>query len=419
MSTLRPRRRRRLLVQLLIVLLAIAVIASAIGLLAPTAAAGAPTTSGQGVDADQSATSGGLVEQQLDSLNPAELEQFIAELNSEMSGAMPEFSLRDVLSGLTGQGFKANAQALLNGLGRLFCRELLANASLLGKLIVLAVLCALLQNLQTAFESESVGKVAYAVCFLVVAAIGIGAFAGAVRTAQAVITSLVRFMQILTPLLLTLLAALGGITSAPLFQGIVVVIINIVAVAVRDVILPLLLAAALVDAVGNLISGWRLSDLVAFLRQAATVALGVLLCAFVGIMLANAAVGTVGDGVALRTAKYAANTFVPVVGKMFADSAELVIGGSLILKNAVGITGTVAIFLVCAVPLIKLIAMILTFRFAAALIQPVNPGRISECLNGLATSLNLVCVAVGAVAMMFFFSTAIIVAAGNVMTMLR
>jgi len=362
---------------------------------------------------------GAVAAEQLAEINTAELEQFIAELNRETQGILPEFRLRDVLAGLTGGGFRANAEALLQGIARLFCRELLANTVLLGQLIALAALCALLQNLQSAFEGETVGRVAYAVCYLVLATLAVGAFAVSLNAGRAAISSLVRFMQILTPLLLTLLAALGGITSTPLFHGIVVLIINVVAVAVRDIILPLLLVSAIVEVVSNLVEGWKLSHLTGFIRQAATVTLGVLLCAFVGVMLVSGAVGAVGDGVALRTAKFMANTFVPVVGKMFADSAELVIGGSLILKNAVGIAGTIAIFLVCAFPLIKLIVVILIFRFAAALVQPINPGRISECLNGLAGSLSLVCISVGAVAMMFFFSIAIIVAAGNFMTMIR
>lgn len=381
---------------------------------AHAAAAGAPPGA-----APSAETPAGMATEQLSGLSTAELEAFIADLNRDTQGLLPEFSLRDILAGLTGGGFRANAQALLQGIVRLFCREILANTGLLGKLIALAVLCALLQNLHSAFEGETVGKVAYAVCYLVLATLAIGAFAISMNAGRAVITSLVRFMQIITPLLLTLLAAMGGITSAPLFHGIVVLIINIVAVAVRDVILPLLLVAAIIEAISNFAEGWKLSHLSGFIRQAAGVALGVLLCTFVGIMLVNGAVGSVGDGVALRTAKFMANTFVPVVGKMFSDSAELVIGGSLILKNAVGIAGTVAIFLVCAFPLLKMIAMVLIFRFAAALVQPVNPGRISECLNGLAGSLALVCTAVGAVAMMFFFSTAIIVAAGNFMTMIR
>lgn len=362
---------------------------------------------------------GAVAADQLAGIDTADFESFLAELNRETQGLLPAFSLRDILAGLTGGGFKANAEALLQGIVRLFCREVLANTGLLGELIALAALCALLQNLQSAFEGETVGKVAYAICYLVLATLAVGAFAVSLNAGRAVISNLVRFMQILTPLLLTLLAALGGITTTPLFHGIVVLIINVVAVAVRDIILPLLLVSAIVDVVGNLVEGWKLSHLTGFIRQAATVTLGVLLCTFVGVMLVSGAVGAVGDGVALRTAKFMANTFVPVVGKMFADSAELVIGGSLILKNAVGIAGTIAIFLVCAFPLIKLIAVILIFRFAAALVQPINPGRISECLNGLAGSLSLVCVSVGAVAMMFFFSTAIIVAAGNFMTMIR
>ena len=46
----------------------------------------------------------------------------------------------------------------------------------------------------------------------------------------------------------------------------------------------------------------------------------------------------------MRTAKFLSGTFIPVVGGMFADAVEVVIGSALILKNAVGLLGVLAIF---------------------------------------------------------------------------
>ena len=43
------------------------------------------------------------------------------------------------------------------------------------------------------------------------------------------------------------------------------------------------------------------------------------------------------DGVSIRTAKYAMDNFIPIVGGMFADTVDTLVGCSLIVQNAVGV----------------------------------------------------------------------------------
>ncbi|MCI4060653.1 stage III sporulation protein AE, partial [Bacillus cereus] len=64
-----------------------------------------------------------------------------------------------------------------------------------------------------------------------------------------------------------------------------------------------------------------------------------IICIFLTILLGVLSVqGTataVADGIAVKTAKYVTGNFIPVVGRMFTESADTVISASGVLKNTV------------------------------------------------------------------------------------
>ncbi len=49
------------------------------------------------------------------------------------------------------------------------------------------------------------------------------------------------------------------------------------------------------------------------------------------------------DGVAIRAAKYAVDNFVPVVGGMFSDTMDTLVGCTLIVKNALGVAAVLVL----------------------------------------------------------------------------
>ena len=147
--------------------------------------------------------------------------------------------------------------------------------------------------------------------------------------------------------------------------------------------------------------------------------LGFTMVIFIGIITIQGVAGRVADGITLRTAKFATATFVPVVGKMFADTVELVMGASLLLKNAIGIFGVMAVLLICAFPLIKLLSLVAIIKIAGALVQPMGDEKMAKCLDAMGNNLLLVFACVLTVALMFFLAITMIIGAGSVAMMLR
>lgn len=351
-------------------------------------------------------------------LSPDEVNKFITKVNQELYEDIPLLTSTTVKE-IARHGINFDGQSLWQSLINKLFKECAANLHLLGKLLFLAVLCAMLQNLQNSFNQSGISLLAYSLCYIFLAVIALTAFYNALTLAQQTVGYMVGFMEALLPLMITLLAGVGALTSAALFTPLMLFVVTTVSIVVKDVVLPLLLLTASLEFVNYLTDKYRLNNLTGIIKQTGMVVLGFTMVVFIGIITIQGVAGGVADGITLRTAKYATATFVPVVGKMFADTVELVMGASLLLKNAIGIFGVMAVLLICAFPLIKLLSLVAIIKIAGALVQPMGDEKMAKCLDAMGNNLLLVFACVLTVALMFFLVITMIIGAGSVAMMLR
>lgn len=359
------------------------------------------------------------IEQQLlETISTDHVNQFINKVNQELNGDLPLLT-SDTIHKIATNGMHVSWQNMWQALIQNLFHEVTLNIHLMGKLLFLAVLCAVLKNLQSSFEQSGISILSYSVCFIFMSSIALTAFYNALKLASQTVEYMVGFMEALLPLLISLLAGVGALTSASLFTPLMLFVISSMSVIVKDIVLPLLFLTAALECLNYLSDTYRLSNLSGVLKQISMVVLGFSMVVFIGIITIQGAAGSIADGLALRTAKFATATFIPVVGKMFADTVELVMGASLLLKNAVGIFGVIAVFLICVFPIIKLLSLILVIKISGALVQPLGDEKMAKCLDAMGNNLLLVFGAVLTVALMFFLAITMIIAAGSAAMMLR
>lgn len=361
---------------------------------------------------------GGL-DEQAGRLDMEEIQRFVDRMDHDLQSALPEADFKALVTGLATGQISLQPTEVFNQCISYIFREVVANSALLGKLVVLAVICAVLQNITGAFEKGTTGQLTHMVAYLVLVTIAVGSFAMAIQLGREVVDKMVTFMQALLPLLLTLLVAVGGIASAAIFHPLIFITIATFGTVIKNVILPLIFFSAVLEIVSGLSKQFQVSRLAGLLKGAAMGLMGLLSTIFLGIMAIQGVAGAVGDSVTYRTAKFATDTFIPVVGGVFSDALGAVIRSSLLIKNAVGIAGVLIIIMILVIPLVKIITIAFIYKLAGAVIQPVGEERISDCLNGLGNSLITVFAAVAMVGLLFFFALAIVVGLGNITVMLH
>ncbi|SFP23192.1 stage III sporulation protein AE [Salibacterium halotolerans] len=359
-----------------------------------------------------------MKEDQIENVNISEIRKYWENIEGEYGAFLPESQKGSLKEFITGEKQFAPKEWGMAFLQYIF-HEVTANGKLMGTLLILAVFSAVLKAVQNAFETEVVNKAAYAVVFLVFIVIALNSFYLAMDYVKDTVGSMVHFMIALLPLMLALLATSGAAASSALFHPLVVFLVQSSGMLIENIILPLLFFSAILSVVSSLNEHIKLTKLAELLRRTAMGILAVFFTIFLGVISVQGATTAVTDGVAIRTAKFIAGNFVPVIGRVFTDAADTALGASVLLKNTVGLAGLAILFLLCAFPAIKVLVISFIFHFTAALVQPLGDGPLLEALSVLGKTVLSMFAALAAVSFMFFLALTLIVVSGNISLMVR
>lgn len=312
-----------------------------------------------------------------------------------------------------------DAQAVLRALLDRLAGAAAQSAGRLARLLVPAVLCEVLRRLRSSFSRPALGDALSGCCSLLLAGCMAQDLARHMHLAREAVTRMADLMQALFPLLLTLLAAVGGTAGAAFFQPAVVAACGTMTELVRSVSLPLALASGLTAILSRLSPRTRIGRLSGLMKTGASWTLGVGFTVFISVTALQSLGAAAADGVSIRTAKYAVDHFVPVVGGMVADTMDTLVGASLLIKNALGLTGLVLLLSVAAVPMTQTLAAVMLYRACAALLEPLSGGNAADCAQDFSDILMLFFVIQLSVGAMFLLLVAQMLVVGNLTVMLR
>lgn len=359
-----------------------------------------------------------IIQQQAEHLPTDQVERYWSQLMQQYGGFFPENkvpSFMDLLTGRQGLGLSA----IFKGMLRFFFHEVLVNGKLMASIIILTVFSMVLETLQSAFERKAVSKVGYSIAYMVLIVIAINSFNIAVGYAKSAISGMIHFMIAVVPLLLTLLASMGNVVSVTVMHPLIIFMINTIGTGIYYVVFPLLFFSVILHIVSSLSEKYQVTNLADLLQKTGAGLLGAFITIFIGVLSVQGATGAVTDGVTIRTAKYITGNFIPVVGKLFSEASDTVVGASLLVKNAIGLAGVVIIIFLCAFPAIKILSLALIYNVSAAVMQPLGETPIVKCLETVGKSMIYVFAALAAVGFLFFLAITIIITASNVSVMMR
>ena len=156
------------------------------------------------------------IEEQLGSLDLSALNKFFDEYCQDKIGIFGETSLIEKIKKIINGEFSENASSVLNSLLNVAFEEVLAFLPLISSIIAIAVLGSLLVELKG--SSRSLADIVHFVCFGLIIIIIMGSAGKMISLCGVVLGSMQTQMEIMFPLLLTLLTAIGGTVSVAVYQ---------------------------------------------------------------------------------------------------------------------------------------------------------------------------------------------------------
>ncbi|AAO36132.1 stage III sporulation protein AE [Clostridium tetani] len=343
-----------------------------------------------------------------------ELYDYISNMKSEYE-ILNDMNVRKYIesSMKTGEGdisIKKIGKALV---GFLF-KELATSIKLMSIIVIIAIICTLITNLEMAFSNESLSNIAYFACYSLLIVIMARSFYLGVDLARITIERMSNFMLILIPVLIMILFSVGGVAEAAVMDPVIIVSINVASKIFAKILIPLISMVFVLQFVNNITEEYKIDKLTKLLNQIALWGQGILMTVFIGIMTIRGITSKTLDKVVAKTAKYAVDNFIPVVGKCLSDAVSTVAGYSVLLKDAISGLGLIMLIVMVSFPTIKLLINAFVYKLTAALIEPIGDKRLINSISSAGDSLILISSCVICVSIMFFIMISIIAAAGKV-----
>ena len=306
----------------------------------------------------------------------------------------------------------------MEDISKIFLSEIHLSLNLLSKIMIITLISTILTNLQNSFEESSISQLANYFTYILIAVLVITNFSDLMDMAKITVGRMVDFMQVLLPILLTLLIVTGGPTTKILYHPMILGTINLLGITVSSIIFPLIFFSFIVSILSNLSQRAELGKLAELARQIITFIISAIFTIFIGILTIYGLSSKI-DGLSIRTAKFAVDTLVPIVGGFLSDSVDAVIGSSAILKNGIGIIGLIILIMIILLPIIKITVLLLVYSIIGAIVEPIASSNIIKFFGDVSKTLLLVLISLVAVGIMFFITITITVDTGNSLMMLR
>jgi len=325
----------------------------------------------------------------------------------------------NMISEIQEGNFEFDYQKMFQKAWRLLIQELRQNIGLAVQIIMIALLTGLLEHLKGNFASEGVMQIAFYVTYAILATLIVGSFLQIYDIAKELIDNVSNFMKILLPILVGLITASGGLSISSMLYPLILLMSQFVTYFMTSFLLPIAMIVFVLNLVSGISEKVKVSKIPKMLKSFSMWSMGIILTVFVGLVSLEGTIGSSIDGVTSKTAKFLFSNGIPVVGKLLGDSVDTILGSTILIKDAIGFIGIMALFGAALAPILKILSLMLVFYITSAIIEPFADKRICQCLSDTAENGKIVLGVVITVCIMFMVATVTMMKMSNMAAMYR
>ncbi len=237
----------------------------------------------------------------------------------------------------------------------------------------------------------------------------LGILTEVIQVAQSSLTSMQRQMQIVYPLILTMMAASGGGVSAAVCRPAVAFFSTSIVSVIQGVVFPLTIAVIVFSMASRLTNQLQIGKFTAFFKSINKWIIGVCISVFGIFFTLQGITAATYDGVVRRAAKYAVSNGIPIVGGFLSGGFDLAVAGGILIKNSLGSMSIFLMLYVLFEPITLLIAVNVMLRLCAAITQPFGDSRIANFLGETAENLHYCTAGLLFTAFLYFLSIMVMI----------
>ena len=355
-----------------------------------------------------------VINSQMDSFN---ISSFIDEANKYSNNILKDIDIHELLNNAIKGELDTNQ--LLKNIFPLLGTEIKEALKVMGSILIIVLIHSVLKSISDNLNNKSVAQITYYVQYILIATVIMTNFSSIITLSKEAVGNMISFIQLLFPLLMTLMLASGSVVSVNLVQPIILFIINLISNIFQSIIIPIILVGTALAIVSKISDRIQIDKLSKFLKSSSVWVIGILLTIFVGVLSIEGTLGSSVDGITAKTAKAAVSSFIPVVGKVLGDAVDTVIGCSAILKNAIGIVGVIVVIAICITPILKLAIITIIYHLTAALCEPIADSKIVSLITQMADTFKILLAILCSISVMLIIGITLVINISNTGLMYR
>jgi len=271
-------------------------------------------------------------------------------------------------------------------------------------LLVIATLCAMAEGIRAAGGEGGGLNVCMLAGTLAVTAVSASDMSAMMGLGRSTIDSMQGFSKVLVPITAACTAAMGAPAGAAARQVATTLFSNALLTLIDRLLVPVVYAYVAVCSACAAVGNPGLKKVAGLLKWLVTRSLTALLVLFVTYLTVSGTIAGTTDAAALKVAKMAISTAVPVVGGIISNAAETILVGAGMVKNTVGVFGMLAVLAICVVPFLRLGMHYLTYKVTGALTSTLADSRLTELIDNIGTAFALMLGMTGACALLLLVS---------------
>lgn len=319
-------------------------------------------------------------EEMLDSSSLQEIEALFDETTLASHGSFLNL-FKDLITG----SIPFDLETIRTTAFSLFLSEISAQKEMALQILLLVITSAVFFNLVRVFEKSQIAEISFYMMYILIAAMLIRSFSGMDRLVLETLQKLIHFTRLLLPSYLTAIVFSSGSLTAIGFYQVTLVLISLLQAVVIQVILPLLEFYLTILIVNQTSKEDLFSRFAQFIQTVIDWALKSILGMTIGLQTVQTLVAPGVDSLKNSAAHRIAKA-IPGLGTVVDAASETVTGSALVIRNAMGTAGMIVILSLCLIPILKLAACTLIFRFLCAVIQPICEKRMLGCIESISSA---------------------------------
>ncbi|MDD7209459.1 MAG: stage III sporulation protein AE [Lachnospiraceae bacterium] len=321
--------------------------------------------------------------------NKNEIEKIDVEgVSREIKDLQKEYTYPDfeeIFQCLINLNFKKAFMKLISWLYEIAFFELKSSKLLIGELIGVIIFSALFSNIASSFQNFGVADSGFFISYFITFTIIFTNFNIMGNLFKNTIKLLSSFLKILLPVFTLSISFSGNLSTGVIFYEYFMIVVLIINWLCINILLPVIQYYLLLELLNNFSGKQNISRLCDSLYFLLSRGIHVMFFILFGFHILETMIAPSVDATKNIVLDRLLG-MIPGAGSIAQSVTGTVIGSSLLIKNTLGVTVIIFIFVLLAAPLLKLILYSLFYLFLSIVLEPVADERFIKCISAAGKS---------------------------------